>query len=56
MKKSTEALLLTDQKIGLEFNAEKSRYTFMSCEQNSNINVGNKSIEIRIGSNISKET
>jgi hypothetical protein len=32
IKKNTEALLLADKKIGLEFNAEKSLYKFMSYE------------------------
>lgn len=32
IKKNTEALLVADKKIGLEFTAEKSRYRFMSYE------------------------
>ena len=34
-QKNTEALLMADKNIGLEFNVEKSRYTFMSYEQNA---------------------
>jgi hypothetical protein len=44
---NTEALLVASKDIGLEVNAEKSKYVFMSCEQNSgqnhNIMTGSKS-------------
>jgi len=41
------ALLFDTQKFGLEANAEKTRYTLMSCEHNAeeshNIDMGSKS-------------
>ena len=42
---NTEALLVASKDIGLEVNAEKTKYAFMSCEQNAgqnhNIMTGN---------------
>jgi hypothetical protein len=48
-KKSTEGLAVTSQEIGLEVNAEKTKYVVMSHNQNAgqnhNINLDNKSFE-----------
>jgi len=45
---NTEVLLVASKDTGLEVNAEKTKYIFMSCEQNSgqnhNIMTGNKSV------------
>jgi hypothetical protein len=45
----TEALLVTSKEIGLEVNAEKTKYMFMSHEQNAgqnhNIKLDNKFFE-----------
>jgi hypothetical protein len=47
--KNTEALLVMSKETGLEVNAEKTKYTFMSygqnAEQQHNINVTNKSFD-----------
>jgi hypothetical protein len=49
IKKTTEVLFVTSREAGLEVNAEKTMYVFMSCEQNAgqyhNINISNKSFE-----------
>jgi hypothetical protein len=45
----TEAILVTSKETGLEVNAEKTKYTFMSYEQNAghkhSITIGTKSFE-----------
>jgi hypothetical protein len=45
----TEALLIAVKEIGLELNAEKTKYMVMSRDQNAgqngNIHIGNKSFE-----------
>jgi hypothetical protein len=45
MKKNTEALIVASEETGLEVNAEKTKYVFMSQEQrtgkNHNIKLGN---------------
>jgi hypothetical protein len=42
----SEDLLVTSKEIGLELNAEKSKYTVMSCEknagQNHDVKIGNE--------------
>jgi hypothetical protein len=49
IKKNTEALVITSKEIGLEVNAEKTRYMVISegqnAGQNHNIKVDNKSFE-----------
>jgi sorting nexin-29 len=49
IRKNTEALLITSKEIGLEANAEKTKYMLMSQDQNAgqngNIQIGNKSSE-----------
>jgi len=49
IKKNTDALLFAGKQIGLEVNAENSKYMFMCCEQdagqNQNIKIANKSSE-----------
>jgi hypothetical protein len=49
IRKNTEALLIASKDIGLEINAEKSKYMVMSPDQNAgqngNIQTGNKSFE-----------
>jgi hypothetical protein len=35
IEKSTEALLVADNEIGLEVNVERSKYMFISREQNA---------------------
>jgi hypothetical protein len=49
IKKNTEALVITSKEIGLEVNAEKTKYMIMSqyqnAGQNSNIKTGNKFFE-----------
>jgi hypothetical protein len=49
VKKNTEALLHASKEVGLEVNAEKTKYMFMSrhqtAGQNHSIKVGNKSFE-----------
>jgi hypothetical protein len=49
IKKNTEDLLIASKEIGLEVNAEKTNYMFMSRDQNAgqnhNIRVDNKSFE-----------
>jgi hypothetical protein len=49
IKKNTEALVVTSNKIGLEVNAEKTKYMVMSRDQNAgqnhNIKIDNKSFE-----------
>ena len=46
-KKNKDALLIASKQIGLEVNAENSKYMFMYCEQNAgqnqNIKIANKS-------------
>jgi hypothetical protein len=48
-KKKTQALGVTSKEIGLEVNAEKTKYMVMSHDQhagqNHNIKMGNKSFE-----------
>jgi hypothetical protein len=50
LSKNTEALLVASKEIGVEVNAEKSKYMFMSDEQNvqqnHNMKISNKSLEI----------
>jgi hypothetical protein len=47
--KNTEALLIASKEIGLELNAEKTKYMVMSRDQNAgqngNIQIGNESFE-----------
>ena len=47
VRKNTETLVMVSKEIGLEVNAEKTKYTVMSRDQNagqnSNIQIGNKS-------------
>jgi hypothetical protein len=49
IRKNTEALLIASKEIGLEVNAEKTKYMVMSLDQNSGqngyIQIGNKSFE-----------
>jgi hypothetical protein len=49
IKKNTEALVVTSKKIGLEVNAEKTKYMVMSQDhngrQNYNIKIGDKPFE-----------
>ena len=49
IRKNTEALVITSKDIGLEVNAEKTKYMVMSWDQNAgqngNIQIGNKSFE-----------
>jgi pimeloyl-CoA synthetase len=49
IKKNTEALVVASQEIGLEVNAEKTKYMVMSGDQNAgqngNIKLDNKSFE-----------
>jgi hypothetical protein len=49
IRKNTEALVITSKYIGLEADAEKTKYMVMSrdqnAEQNSNIQIGNISFE-----------
>ena len=49
IRKNTEALLITSKEIGLEVNAEKTKYMVMSRDQNAgqngNIQSGNKLLE-----------
>jgi hypothetical protein len=49
IKKNTEALVVATKEIGLEVNAEKTKYIVMSRDQhagqNHNIKIGNKSFE-----------
>jgi hypothetical protein len=33
--KTKDALLVASYKVGLELNVEETKYTFISCEQNS---------------------
>jgi hypothetical protein len=51
MKKNTEALVVTSKEIGLEVNANETKYMVTSRDQNSgkknhNINLGNKYFEM----------
>jgi hypothetical protein len=49
IRKNTDALLIASKEIGLEVNAEKTKYMVMSQDQNAgrngNIQIGNKSFE-----------
>jgi hypothetical protein len=49
IRKITEALLIASKEIGLEENAEKTKYMVMSRDQNAgrnrNIQIGNESFE-----------
>jgi hypothetical protein len=49
IRKNTEALLIASKEIGLEVNAEKTKYMVMSRDQNAgqngDIQIGNKSFE-----------
>jgi hypothetical protein len=49
IRKNTEALVIASKEIGLEVNAEKTKYMVMSWDQNSgpnlNIQISNKSFE-----------
>jgi hypothetical protein len=49
IKKNTEALVVASKEIGLEVNAEKTKYMIMSRDQNAgknhNIKADNKSFE-----------
>jgi hypothetical protein len=49
IKKNTEALVVASKEIGLEVNAEKTKYVVMSRDQNAgqnhNIKIDNKSFE-----------
>jgi hypothetical protein len=49
IKKNIEALVITSKEIGLEINAEKTKYMVMSRDQNAgqngNIQICNKSFE-----------
>jgi hypothetical protein len=49
IKKNTEALLYTSREVGLEINAKKIKYMFMSCRwnvgQNHNTKTGSKFFE-----------
>jgi hypothetical protein len=49
IRKNSEALLIASKEIGLEVNAEKTKYMVMSrdqnAEQNGNIQIGNKWFE-----------
>jgi hypothetical protein len=56
IKKNAEDLMIASKKIGLEVNAEKTKYMVMSRNQNAghnhNINVDNKSLKEWKNSNI----
>ena len=49
IRKNTEALVIVSKKIGLEVNAEKTKYMVMyryqNAGENGNIQIGNKSFE-----------
>jgi hypothetical protein len=49
IRKNTEALLIASKEIGLEVNADKTKYMVMSRDQNAGQNgyvkIGNKSFE-----------
>jgi hypothetical protein len=49
IRKNTEALLIASKEIGLELNAEETKYMVMSRDQNAGqngyIQIGNKSFE-----------
>jgi hypothetical protein len=49
IKKNTEALVIASKEIGLEVSTEKTKYMVTSRDQNagqnSNINLGNESLE-----------
>ena len=49
VRKNTDALLIASKELGLEANAEKTKYMVMSRDQNArqngNIQTGNKSFE-----------
>jgi hypothetical protein len=45
IKENTETLLEASRDVGLEINAEKTKYMTMSCRQNQNIRVANESFE-----------
>jgi hypothetical protein len=51
IRKNTQALLIASKEIGLEVNAEKTKYTYMvmsrdqNARQNRNRRIGNKSFE-----------
>jgi hypothetical protein len=49
IRKNTEALLIASKEVGLEVNAEKTKYTVMprdqNVRQNGNMQIGNKSFE-----------
>jgi hypothetical protein len=53
---NTEALLIASKEIGLEVNAEKTKYMVMSQDQNAvqngYIQIGNKLFELRNSLNI----
>jgi hypothetical protein len=50
IRKNTDALLIASKEVGLEVNAEKTKYMVMSRDQNAgrngNIHIGNTSFEI----------
>jgi hypothetical protein len=55
IQKNTAELLVPSKEIGLQKNAEKTKYTFMSCEKSAghhNITMGNKSFESVVSLNI----
>jgi hypothetical protein len=56
IKKNTEALVVASKEIGLEVNAEKTKYMVMSRNQNAgqnhNIKIDNKSLKEWNNSNI----
>jgi hypothetical protein len=49
IKENTESLLEASRDVGLEINAEKTKYMIMSCHlnsgQNQNIRIANESFE-----------
>jgi hypothetical protein len=55
IKENTETLLEASRDIGLEINAEKTKYMIMSCHpnsgQNQNIRIANESFENVANSN-----
>jgi hypothetical protein len=60
IKKNTEALVVTSKEIGLEVNVEKTKYMFMSRDQNAgqnqNTKIDNKGGTVQIFGNNRNES
>jgi hypothetical protein len=50
IKENTEALIVANKEMGLEVNADKTKYRVMSCDRNAgrsyNTKIGNRSFEM----------